>query len=104
MTIKQPSIIRDQVLSESIRMLSVVHTRVSCFYPGELDVLRATQRPDVFDLAEKVTDLVLQAFGHDAQPKEPRFSKTHRALAKKRDKPPRGIPKRALATGGLDHG
>jgi hypothetical protein len=71
-------------------MLAALHLRVSCWNPGELDLLRATEHPAIQRTAEGIIDTVLAACGHTTAPSEPRFSKTRRMLSKKRDKGLRG--------------
>ncbi len=89
--LNQPNLIRDRVASEAIRMLEILRISIGTYYPGETEALRCLERPQQFDLAAEVAGLVMAKFGHASAPKDPRFDKTRRALAKKAPKPPRGL-------------
>lgn len=62
------------------------------YLADDLDVLRQLERPQQFDLAEDLTRYTMEKLGHvNKTPKDPRFDKTRRALAKTILKPPRGV-------------
>jgi hypothetical protein len=90
--------IRDRLLAEVAGprgMLEHLRLTLGMYAPHEQHVLRCLQRPDSYELAIAVVNFMLVQFGHvENQPKEPRFDKTRRALAKITPKPPRGEPKR----------
>jgi hypothetical protein len=87
----RPGMVRDRVQTRVVDMLQHLCIQVSMYNPDELDVLRVIERPQQFDLAEKITRFIMEKLGHTTAPKEPRFDKTHRAMAKRRGRPPRGL-------------
>jgi hypothetical protein len=91
--IKNPAQVRDRVLSDVVYMLTHVRSMLSFLPETEIDALTALQSPQRQHLEVEITNLMMGKFGHDAKPKEARFCKTRRALAKKTPKGPRGEPK-----------
>lgn len=93
---KNPGVIRDRALRSVTTMLEEVRLWLSMYQAEDLDVLRALERPQQFDLAVEVTDYVMERLGRKPPaPKDPRFSKTRRALAKKSPRRGRGVLKPA---------
>jgi hypothetical protein len=86
-------LIRDRILARTVDMLEHLRIQVSCLPETEIDVLRVIERPQQFDLAVEVTNFVMERLGHSTAPKEPRFDKTRRALAKKSPRRGRGVLK-----------
>jgi hypothetical protein len=88
---KYPAIVRREVVFGVQYMLERLRIRISSSEAGgDLDVLRLLERPAQFDLAEAVALMLMERLGGTA-PKELRFDKTHREIAKRRGRPPRGI-------------
>lgn len=88
---KQPVLVRDRLLQRVVDMLEHFRIQVSMFSDTEIDVMRAVERPNQYDLAVDVTNYLMGRLGHVTAPSEPRFDKTRRAMAKKRGRPPRGL-------------
>jgi hypothetical protein len=77
-------------------MLREIHQWVACFGADDTEVLRQLEDPQRFDLAVDVTNYVMERLGRKTTaPKEPRFDKTRRALAKKSPRRGRGVLKPA---------
>ena len=94
--------IRDRVLKRVVDMLEHLRIQVSMMPETNVEVLRALERPQQFDLAEDVAKYLMEKLGHATAPKEPRFDKTRRELAKKNPRRGRGVLKPedvALLTG-----
>jgi hypothetical protein len=90
-SIKHPTLIRDRVLSEAVRMCKTMLITIGTYYPDEQDILGVLEKRGEGDLAYAIANCVMREFGATlSQPKEVRYDKTHRALAKKRLKGPRG--------------
>ena len=97
-----PTIIRDLVLTRALKMLEHLCLQVSSYQPGELEVLKILEMPQRYEEAIALSNFMMerlgvtQALAHQARkteitgPKDPRFDKTRRAMAKKRGRPPRG--------------
>lgn len=89
---KSPATIRALVLTRVLDMLKHLCLQVSMYAPGELDVLKALEYPQRDREAEALAQFVMGRLGAPApQVQEPRFDKIHRAVVKKRGRPPRGI-------------
>jgi hypothetical protein len=88
---RHPSVIRTELLAGVAQMLERLRIRIGMYASDELDVLRKLEQPQQYDLTVGLTNHLMGEFGHLTQPKEPRFDKTRRALAKKRGRPPRGL-------------
>lgn len=86
--------IRDRVVARTRDMLEHLRLQVAMLPETELDVLRCLERPQQFDLVVDVANFVMERLGNKpTAPKDPRFDKSRRALAKQSPKPPRGVPK-----------
>lgn len=96
--IKQPAFVRERVMAGAIDMLEHLRCRISMLPETELHVLSVIERPQQFDLAVDMTNYVMDRLGHTTAPKEPRFDKTRRALAKKAPRRGRGVLKAADKT------
>jgi len=101
--IRQPTVVRDRVLADVLHMFRHLYTMLTLLPETEVDVLLALEQPHVNDLAVEITNTLMAKFGspltrpgHQSKPKEPRFDKTRRRLAKKTPKGPRGVPKSQL--------
>jgi len=101
--IRQPTVVRDRILSDVMYMLKHLYTMLTLLPETEVDVLLALEQPHVNDLAVQLTNMLMDKFGYIPQPngrtaqvKDPRFDKTRRRLAKKTPKGPRGVPKSQL--------
>lgn len=92
--IKNPNIVRDRVLADVVYMFKHLYSMLTFLPETEIDVLLQLEHPQVHDLAIEVTNILMAKFGHDTNPKEARYDKTRRRLAKKTLKGPRGEPKR----------
>lgn len=90
---KHPGLIRERVLAGAIDYLEHLRIRVSMLPETEVDVLTVIERPQQYDLAVDVTNFVMERFGHSTAPKEARFDKTRRAMAKKNPRRGRGVLK-----------
>jgi hypothetical protein len=108
--IKQPTLIRDRVLSEAIRMCRTMMITIGTYYPDEQAILAVLEQRGDEDLAAAIANTVMERFGAEpSRVKDPRFDKTHRQLAKKNPKAPRGANtfdsgkdrKKAVAAHGL---
>lgn len=89
--IKQPTLIRDRVLSEAIRLCKTMLITIGTYYPDERHILGILEERGEEDLALSIANHIMQKFGAPpSQVKDPRFDKTRRALAKKMPKGPRG--------------
>jgi hypothetical protein len=86
-----PSIVRDRVLASVANMLEQLRIRISCYNPDELQVLKAIERPQQYEMALELTNFLMARLGHATAPKEPRFDKTRRAMNKRKPKAPRGL-------------
>ena len=97
--IKQAALFRERiVIGEVRRMLKLMELHTSAGFPGETDVLSALAKRGGDDLELPIVSFVMELLGTPAsRPKEPRFDKTKRALAKKTLKGPRGVPKKNAA-------
>jgi hypothetical protein len=94
--LKHPEPIRQRALKCVSTMLKEIHQWVACYGADDTDVLRQLENPQQFDLAVDVTNFVMERLGQKAPaPKEPRFDKTRRALAKKSPRRGRGVLKAA---------
>jgi hypothetical protein len=94
--VKHPEPIRQRALKCVSVMLREIHQWVACFGADDIEVLRRLEQPQQFDLAVDVTNYVMERLGREvAGPKEPRFEKTRRALAKKSPRRGRGVLKPA---------
>lgn len=90
---RQATRIRDLVVARTRDMLEHLRLQVAMLPETELDVLRVLERPQQADLVVAASNFVLERLGSKpTAPKDPRFDKTHRALARQ-TKPPRGVPK-----------
>lgn len=93
---KNPGAIRDRALRSVTTMLEEVRLWLSMYQAEDVEVLRVLERPQQFDLAVELTDYVMERLGRKPPaPKDPRFSKTRRALAKKSPRRGRGVLKPA---------
>lgn len=90
---KNVSQVRDRVVRGTLDMLEHLRIRISMLPDTEVDVLTKLERPNQFDLAEDVAKFVMEKLGHATTPKEPRFDKTRRELAKKNPRRGRGVLK-----------
>lgn len=90
---KQPALIRDRL----IRHLHELRIQISQLPETETEALLALggfpyQHPEAFT---DTVNVLMARLGHAVgSPKEPRFDKTRRAIAKATPKGPRGIPKK----------
>lgn len=89
---KYPAKVRDELLRELLLAFDRVRIRMSMYLADDLDTIGRLQRPQVFDLAEGTTrDLMVKLGAEPCAPKDPRFDKTHRQMAKRRGRPPKGL-------------
>jgi hypothetical protein len=79
---KNVSQVRDRVVRGTVDMLEHLRIRISMLPETDVDVLVKLERPHQFDLAEELAKFLMEKLGHSTAPKEPRFDKTRRALAK----------------------
>lgn len=99
--IRNPNIVRDRVLADVVHMFKHLYSMLTFLPETEVDVLLCLEHPQVHDLAIEVTNMLMARFGPSnhtgdtmqTSPKDPRFCKTRRRLAKKTLKGPRGVPK-----------
>jgi hypothetical protein len=89
--IRHPAIIRLELLAGVEHMLERVRIRLSMYASDELEVLRKLEKPTQYDSTVAVTNFLMERLGHVTAPKEPRFDKTRRALAKRKLRGPRGV-------------
>lgn len=90
---RQPALVRDRI----IRHLHELRVQLQQLPEVEHEALAALGGVPYQDLDQltATVNLLMQRLGHDTgTPKEPRFDKTRRALAKKTPKGPRGVTKR----------
>ena len=86
-----PAVIRDLVLTRTLKMLEHLCLQVSSYHPGELAVLKILEMPSRYGEAEALANFVMTRLGAPAsQSKEPKYDKMHRLVVKKRGRPPRG--------------
>jgi hypothetical protein len=83
--------VRDRILTRMVDALQHLCLQISMYNPDELEVLRAIERPQQFDVAEDLTNYLMERLGHATAPKDKRFDKTHRAMTRKKGKGPRGL-------------
>ena len=97
--IRQAELFRDRiVIPEARRMLKAMELHTGCSFPEEVDVINALKLRGAHDLELGLVKFLMELFGHPAaRVKEARFDKTHRALAKKTLKRPRGEPREVSA-------
>jgi hypothetical protein len=88
--VKHPGLIRDRVAARVLDMLEHLRIQISMLAEPDYEVLRLLERPSQFEVGTKVAEFLMGQLGDTSQPKEPRFSKTRRAMAKRRGRPPRG--------------
>ena len=94
LTVKQPVIIRDRVLSLTVEMIRRLHAFVSALPQFEGEVLLKLESPAQFDTATAIANSIMAKLGAElSKAQDPRFDKTRRALRKKMPKGPRGVPK-----------
>jgi hypothetical protein len=74
-------------------MLEHLRLQISLLPVSEPDALRVLEKPQVFDLAVVLSNVVMAKFGHVTTPSEPRYDKTRRAMNKLVPKPLRGEPR-----------
>ena len=86
--------LRERVLASALAMLERLRIQVSTLpvlSDTEYAVLKAIERPQQFEVAAELTNFIMAKLGYETAASNPRFDKTHRALAKKRGRPPRGL-------------
>jgi hypothetical protein len=89
--VKQVALVRDRVVTRVIDMLEHLRVQLSMLPETDYDVLRLIERPQQFEVAVDVANFVMVRLGGpETAPKDPRFDKTRRVVAKKRGRPPRG--------------
>jgi len=82
------------VIPEARRMLKCMELHTSGSFPDEHDVLLALAGRGEKDLELGLVKFLMEQLGHPpSRVKDPRFDKTHRALAKATPKGPRGEPR-----------
>lgn len=91
--IRHPNAIRGILNRDIEEMFRHVRMWLTMYADNEVDVMLALERPQVAELQIELTNFLMAKFGHETKPKEPRFDKTRRRLAKKTPKGPRGVPK-----------
>ena len=90
--------VRERVLFRLQRCLQELHIDCAHVFPDDIALLGALENPARFDHIVAVANLLMERLGAEpTKPKQPRFDKTRRALAKKTPKGPRGVPKRRQA-------
>lgn len=82
--IKQPSMVRDRVMSDVVHMVKHLYSMLTLLPMTEVDVLRALDGERGDALIVDLTNRVMAHCGHDAAPSQPRFDKTRRKLKKKK--------------------
>jgi hypothetical protein len=81
--IKRPTLVRDRILARTVDMLEHLRLQISMWLPDEHDVMLCLNRPQQYDLAEKLASVLFENLGGEAsKAKEPRFNKLHRAKRK----------------------
>jgi hypothetical protein len=87
--------VRERVLSRLQRCLQELHIDCAHVFPDDIALIGQLEQPARFDHIVACANLLMERLGaKPAKPKEPRFDKTRRALAKKTPKGPRGVRKR----------
>lgn len=101
--IKSVTLVRERALARTLDMLEHLRLQVSMLPTTETDVMAVLEKPQVFDTAVELTNILLEKFGHVNAVGEPRFDKTHRLMNKLIPKPLRGAlhPKRIKALDGV---
>ena len=99
--IKQSVAVRSRAARLIDDMLFALRTHITMLPILESDILIALEPTSRVSLVVEITDLLLAKFGQVDQPKEPRFSKTRRALSKRTPKGPRGVPRKQRQTSPL---
>jgi len=98
--VKHPESVREQVMFGLMQACERLRIQASMRWPDDLEILgRLANRGQSYDLAMALTERCMELLGHQAKPpKDPRFDKTRRALAK-RTKGPRGVPRKDFLAG-----
>lgn len=85
--IKQPTLIRALI----VQQLTQLRVRISTLPEHERDAMLALEGPQGMENMLHIANLIMEKFGASlSQPKQPRFDKMRRALAKQTPKGPRG--------------
>lgn len=84
--IRQPTQVRDRVLSRVLDMLEHLRIQVSMLPEPESFVLSRLEHPSQVRVAEIIAKTLMIELGDTSAPKDPRFDKVRRALAKKAPK------------------
>jgi hypothetical protein len=95
---RHPTEVRNEILGAIQHAMDRIRIRLSMYLADDLEVLKAFEKPQQFDLAEDLTRYTMEKLGHlNKAPSDPRFDKTRRLNAKRRGRPPKGLTKEERA-------